>query len=1140
VLTDTQRICRVCGLVLPGAPGRPCPQCLLRLALTPFGDDAEDPDAAPMPSPSRFFGGYEILGEIARGGMGVVLRARDTRLRRDVALKLVHAAHLASPEARLRFQVEAEAAARLAHPNIVTLYESGEHEGMPFLSLQLVAGGTLAARVAGGPVPDREAVRLLSTVCRAVQHAHERGVLHRDLKPSNVLLDHAGEPLVTDFGLARIRGALEGITLPCSVLGSPSYMAPELVQHGPGAATTASDVYSLGAVLFELLAGTPPFNAPTPIETLRRVTDEEPRPLPEGVDPDLATITAKCLGKDPARRYPSAHALAADLERWLAGEPVLARPLPVWELAWRWCRRRPGLAAALAATTALLAVGAVGIAVATWRIRAANARTQIALRETQALNSRMRFDRAEMYFAEGDSPKAIATLAALVRAEPSNSAAANRLTSALTLRSFATRSLFTVVSPGVPIAFKTAGSNQLSLISDAGILSTRSLGTNIGERRVALPVGRPTTVAFSADGRWCAAAAASSVVVAETLTGNVAPVIAWNRPITHLALNPTGTRIAVGDADGTVEMRSTADIAMPGPRRTMPARLISLAWLGESDALGCITEDHLVRRWTSASNEPMSSWPIGRVRDCVWSADAVFVMEQSQAQLLRLAPGEEPLDLPHHGPVQHAVFSGDGRFLATASTDHSARLWDVGTGRLLGEAKHRNSVLHVAFNADGSQLATSSADATARVWAVDDMDPLTEPMRHPNGVPFVAFTGDGRLLSMDWSHTWTPWTLPRPNATLSRIEIGAGALSAAPHPNGNQIAFGLMDGRVIVWEVSRGRITREWATHRDWIYSIAWSPDGRWIATASRDSTAFLRDLENDGGHRLPHKTWVRSIRFDPEGRRAVTAAHDRSAVVWEVSTGRSLLRLDHGGEVQDALFSLDGRHVITASARGSVAAHVWDASTGRQEHVLGHHSGVETVALSTDGRRIVTASMDTTARVFDLGSGREQLRLTHPGNVHHAVFSEDGSLILTASADHRARLWDGRTGVLRHTLEHRDEVFRGTFSGDGRRMATASRDGTARVWDVASGLPITEPLTLGSWVTGVRFVENGRRLLSQSAGVSAEGTLPAEACLWPVPDVSAPVPVTLADLAEQTVALRSRAHGQFEHRAAAPANRHP
>jgi tRNA A-37 threonylcarbamoyl transferase component Bud32 len=365
--TDTPRVsmpgatCVACGAPLSaGVLGGACPRCLLTGAL----DDASANTVLPPVAtrlPARF-GEYELLERIARGGMGVVFKARHLRLQRVVALKMIADGELASELDVHRFHAEAEAAARLEHPNIVPIHEVGEHEGHHFFTMRLMEGGSLAghmARLRGEP---RRAAELMAAVARAVHHGHQRGILHRDLKPPNILLDAEGRPHVGDFGVAR---HLEkaSLTQTGAVVGTPAYMAPEQAAGHVHGLTLAADVYSLGAILYELLSGRPPFVGDTAAHVLQQVREAEAPPLrtlAPGVDRDLETLCHKCLEKQPERRYGSAEALAEDLERYARGEPIHARPLGRGQRTWRWFLRHPLLAGALAVVAWLLVTTAAG------------------------------------------------------------------------------------------------------------------------------------------------------------------------------------------------------------------------------------------------------------------------------------------------------------------------------------------------------------------------------------------------------------------------------------------------------------------------------------------------------------------------------------------------------------------------------------------------------------------------------------------------------------------------------------------------------------------------------------------------------------------------------------------------------------
>ncbi len=408
------------------APFGHCPKCLLDPGFGSMPDETEDSTSA-EPGGSRIFGEYELIEQIGRGGMGVVYKARQVALNRPVALKMISAGEFASPVVIQRFHREAEAAANLHHPNIIPIYETGEIQGQHYLSMALIDGVGLDEYIKRSGVEvglpgktarlvsrmrQEEIARLLAKVARAVDHAHQHGVLHRDLKPSNILVDPQGEPHLTDFGLAKVLGRGDSsLTVTGAIMGTPSFMAPEQAAGGSKNTSTAADVYSLGAILYSMLTGVPPFRGDTPVETLRLVVEQEPKPpstLREGIDSDLATIAMKCLEKEPQRRYPSAASLAEDLERWSREEPIQARPTRPTERFWRWCRRNPRVAAFATATIALLIIIAVGSMFAAYRFALAQKETdearKLAEDRNRQLEKKVTDDLNELWIGSDDRP----------------------------------------------------------------------------------------------------------------------------------------------------------------------------------------------------------------------------------------------------------------------------------------------------------------------------------------------------------------------------------------------------------------------------------------------------------------------------------------------------------------------------------------------------------------------------------------------------------------------------------------------------------------------------------------------------------------------------------------------------------------
>jgi serine/threonine-protein kinase len=363
-------LCPRCGSNLSAAGL--CPRCLL------LGGLDDEPELHPASGlPSRF-GDYELLELLGRGGMGRVYRARHLRLERVVALKMLVGGGLASEAELHRFRAETEAAARLDHPNIVPIYEVGEHDGCPYFTMKYLEGGNLAENLERFRGEHRRVAEVLAVLARAVHHGHQRGILHRDLKPANVLLDAGGRPHVADFGVARHLEKQAGHTRSGIVVGTPGYMSPEQAAGQSRNLTTAADVYGLGAILYELLTGRPPFTADSPTQVLRRVLETEPTPpheLDPGIDRDLETICLKCLEKDPRRRYGSAEELSEELERYLRGEPILARPMGRAARVWRWCRRHP-VPAGLVGSIAWLLLVTAGVALTVARAQVEDRRRE--------------------------------------------------------------------------------------------------------------------------------------------------------------------------------------------------------------------------------------------------------------------------------------------------------------------------------------------------------------------------------------------------------------------------------------------------------------------------------------------------------------------------------------------------------------------------------------------------------------------------------------------------------------------------------------------------------------------------------------------------------------------------------------------
>ena len=976
-----------------------CPSCHCEFNL--IGDESNSRRIFP----GEKLASFQLIEQLGSGCFGTVWKARDQQLDRDVAIKVPHREAL-DPKQTEHLLREARTAAQLDHPNIVSVHEVGRAAETVFVVSDLVDGTPLSEWMKSRRLSSREAAALCKAIAHALAHAHESGVIHRDLKPSNIIMDSNSQPHLTDFGLARREIGDVTLTRDGQLLGTPAYMSPEQARGEAHHADRRSDIYSAGVILFELLTGEHPFRGSMRM-MLRQIVDEDapsPCKLNSTIPQDLETICLKCLEKEPGNRFRDASELADELQRFLDGAPIRARPISFLSRSWRWSKRKPAAAIAIA-LLAFIVTAAPLVAIDQRRAAERYRRKQYASDMQVAMHAWQAAD-----------VQRVRTL----------------------LRQHVPR----------PSQKDLRGFEWYYLWRSSQIAAARTL-----------PFRSPAWVAFSPDGKTLAATGRGLLRLWDVETGReLQTLTAHNGLAPGVAFSPDSQTLVTAGWD---EKRKLWQLS--GSRETVLLHQadsfgsdVAFSPLGKF--LAAVGARNVVQLWDVEKREVVRRFRGHKssVQHLAFSSSGHLAAGGYAGELwlwdVETGNGNELIG--HDGRVCVA-FSPDGAVLVSGGEENAIKLWDVGTKELVATLLgHTNVVSAVSCSPDGTTLASSSRDGTVKLWNIHTHEEVATIRGHGGSVLDVAFSPDGQTLaSAGLDHNVKLWSV----MAATTKETFAGQRVAFTERDGT-LSTWTNNGVLKMWDLVTGQVKAELASPEDGCVARSW--DGKLEAVGHRDGTLELRDVTAGESRTLlgPHSEPIDHIEFSPDGRCVASlepySRVSRRLTIWDVTTRAPLAQLDIYGLSAPA-FSPDWTMIAACSRAPEAevyAVRLWDRR-GKELAAIPQRDPVFALAFSHDAAMLAVGSWNGEIQLWNVAT-RQQLLAPlkgHTGIVYDIDFSPDSHRLATASRDRTVKLWDLVTGDEMITLRgHRRRVKSVAFSSDGRTLASASEDNVVKLWRAA------------------------------------------------------------------------------------------